>query len=220
MLPRAECGVRTTRDVFEALDDCLVDLEGAIMSRVSYRTVEVEGLSVFYREAGPHDAPSVLLLHGFPSSSRMYEPLLRRMAASHHLVAPDFIGFGHSDAPDPKSFAYTFDHLAEVVDGFTVALGLQRYSMYLQDYGGPVGFRLALTHPERVEAIVIQNTVAHEEGLGPLWDKRRAFWADRKAHEAALRISYRLRQPDSGTWEATPTRPRTTPISGRTSSPS
>jgi pimeloyl-ACP methyl ester carboxylesterase len=190
MLPRAECGVRTTRDVFEALDDCLVDLEGAIMSRVSYRTVEVEGLSVFYREAGPHDAPTLLLLHGFPSSSRMYEPLLRRMAASHHLVAPDFIGFGHSDAPDPKSFAYTFDHLAEVVDGFTVALGLQRYSMYLQDYGGPVGFRLAMTHPERVEAIVIQNAVAHEEGLGPLWDKRRAFWADRKAHEAALRENF------------------------------
>jgi hypothetical protein len=112
MLPRAECGVRTNRDDFEALDNCLVDLEGAIMSRVSYRTVEVEGLSVFYREAGPHDAPSLLLLHGFPSSSRMYEPLLRRMAASHHLIAPDFIGFGHSDAPDPKSFAYTFDHLA------------------------------------------------------------------------------------------------------------
>ena len=120
----------------------------------------------------------------------MYEPLLRRMAASHRLIAPDFIGFGHSDAPDPKSFAYTFDHLAEVVDGFTVALGLQRYSMYLQDYGGPVGFRLALTHPERVEAIVIQNAVAHEEGLGPLWDKRRAFWADRKAHEAALRENF------------------------------
>ena len=160
------------------------------MSRVSYRTVEVEGLSVFYRGAGPHDAPSLLLLHGFPSSSRMYEPLLRRMAASHHLIAPDFIGFGHSDAPDPKSFAYTFDHLAEVVDGFTVALGLQRYSMYLQDYGGPVGFRLALTHPEQVEAIVIQNAVAHEEGLGPLWNKRRAFWADRKAHEAALRENF------------------------------
>jgi pimeloyl-ACP methyl ester carboxylesterase len=182
--------VRANRDNFGALYICPAELERAMMSGVSYRTVEVEGLSVFYREAGPHDAPSLLLLHGFPSSSRMYEPLLRRMAASHHLIAPDFIGFGHSDAPDPKSFAYTFDHLAEVVDGFTVALGLQRYSMYLQDYGGPVGFRLALKHPERVEAIVIQNAVAHEEGLGPLWDKRRAFWADRKAHEAALRENF------------------------------
>ena len=161
-----------------------------MMSRISYGTIEVEDLSVFYREAGPGDAPTLLLLHGFPSSSRMYGPLLRRMAATNHLIAPDFIGFGHSDAPDPKSFAYTFDHLAEVVDGFTVALGLQRYSLYLRDYGGPVGLRLALTHPERVEAIVIQNAVAHEEGLGPLWDKRRAFWADRKAHEAALRENF------------------------------
>ena len=106
--------MRTTRDDFEALDICLVDLEGAIMSRVSYRTIAVDGLSVFYREAGPHDAPSLLLLHGFPSSSRMYEPLLRRMAASHHLIAPDFIGFGRSDAPDPKSFAYIFDHLCRL----------------------------------------------------------------------------------------------------------
>src|SRR4051812_44707530 len=122
MLSRRRGRRSTTRDDFEALDNCLVGLEGAIVSRGSYRAVEVEGLSVFYREAGPHDVPSLLLLHGFPSSSRMYEPLLRRMAASHHLIAPDFIGFGHSDVPDPKSFAYTFDHLAEVVDGFTIAL--------------------------------------------------------------------------------------------------
>src|SRR4029079_9050978 len=102
----------------------------------------------------------------------MSEPLLRRMAASHHLIAPDFIGFGHSDAPDPRSFAYTFDRLAEVVEGFTVALGLRVYSMYLQDDGGPGGFRLALAPPERVAAIIVQNAVAHEDGLGPLWDKR------------------------------------------------
>src|SRR4051794_40214543 len=132
----AECGVRTSRDDFGGPDICPVQLEGAMMSRVSYRTIEVDGLSVFYREAGPRDAPTLLLLHGFPSSSRMYEPLLRRTAATHHLIAPDFIGFGHSDAPDPKSFAYTFDHLAEVIDGFTAALGLRRFSLYLQDYGG------------------------------------------------------------------------------------
>ncbi|GEP03012.1 alpha/beta fold hydrolase [Methylobacterium oxalidis] len=160
------------------------------MHPVAYRTVSVGGLSVFYREAGPRDAPTLLLLHGFPSSSRMYEPLLARMAASHRLVAPDYIGFGHSDAPEPAAFAYTFDHLAEIVDGFTAALGLDRYSLYLQDYGGPVGFRLALAHPERVAAIIVQNAVAHEEGLGPLWDRRRAFWADRAAHEAALRENF------------------------------
>ncbi|KAB1076325.1 alpha/beta fold hydrolase [Methylobacterium planeticum] len=160
------------------------------MPEVSYRTVEVGGHAVFYREAGPRDAPVLLLLHGFPSSSRMYEPLLRRMAGSYRLIAPDFIGFGHSAAPDPEAFAYTFDHLAEVLDGFTATLGLRRYSLFLQDYGGPLGFRLALAHPERVEALVIQNAVAHEDGLGPLWDKRRAFWADRKTHEAALRENF------------------------------
>ncbi|VUD69879.1 Haloalkane dehalogenase [Methylobacterium symbioticum] len=157
------------------------------MCRVTYRTVAVDGLSVFYREAGPRDAPTLLLLHGFPSSSRMYEPLLRRLAGAYHLVAPDFIGFGHSDAPNPRSFAYTFDRLADIVEAFTRVLGLSRYSLYLQDYGGPVGFRLALAHPERVPAIIVQNAVAHEDGLGPLWDTRRAFWADRPAHEAALR---------------------------------
>ncbi|WP_407520141.1 alpha/beta fold hydrolase [Methylobacterium oryzisoli] len=160
------------------------------MSRVSYRTVAVGGLSVFYREAGPPDAPILLLLHGFPSSSRMYEPLLGRLAATHRLIAPDLIGFGHSEAPDPAAFAYTFDRLAEVIDGFTVALGLRRYSLFVQDYGGPVGFRLALRHPERIAAIVVQNAVAHEDGLGPLWEKRRAFWADRQAHEAALRDNF------------------------------
>ncbi|MEA1833494.1 alpha/beta fold hydrolase [Methylobacterium durans] len=160
------------------------------MARISYRTVTVDGLSVFYREAGPRDAPTLLLLHGFPSSSRMYEPLLRRLGDAHRLIAPDLIGFGHSDAPDPASFAYTFDRLSDVVDGFTGALGLRRYGLFLQDYGGPVGFRLALAHPERVAAIVIQNAVAHEEGLGPLWDTRRAFWADRRTHEADLRENF------------------------------
>ncbi|WP_289014317.1 alpha/beta hydrolase [uncultured Methylobacterium sp.] len=160
------------------------------MCRVTYRTVAVDGLSVFYREAGPRDAPTLLLLHGFPSSSRMYEPLLRRLAGAYHLVAPDFIGFGHSDAPNPRSFAYTFDRLADIVEAFTRVLGLSRYSLYLQDYGGPVGFRLALAHPERVPAIIVQNAVAHEDGLGPLWDTRRAFWADRPAHEAALRENF------------------------------
>lgn len=160
------------------------------MCRVTYRTVAVDGLSVFYREAGPRDAPTLLLLHGFPSSSRMYEPLLRRLAGAYHLIAPDFIGFGHSDAPNPRSFAYTFDRLADIVEAFTRALGLSRYSLYLQDYGGPVGFRLALAHPERVAAIIVQNAVAHEDGLGPLWDTRRAFWADRPAHEAALRENF------------------------------
>ena len=131
-----------------------------------------------------------LLLHGFPSSSRMFQPLLSRLSGAFHLVAPDYSGFGHSDAPDAKAFSYTFDHIALVIDHFTEALGLENYSLYLQDYGGPVGFRLAMAHPDRVQALIIQNAVVHEDGLGPLWETRRAFWADRAAHEAALRENF------------------------------
>ncbi len=124
------------------------------------------GLNIFYREAGPSSAPKILLLHGFPSSSRMWEPLPTRLGDAFHLVAPDYPGSGHSDTPDPAVFAYTFDHLTEVIDGFSATLGLRRYVLFLQDYGGPIGFRLALAHPERVQALIVQNAVAHEDGLG------------------------------------------------------
>lgn len=153
----------------------------------SYRTAEIKGLSIFYREAGPKDAPTLLLLHGLPSSSRMYEPLLPRLSDRYHLVAPDYPGFGHSDWPDPKNFTYTFDHYADLMNHFTEALGLARYTLYMQDYGGPVGFRMALAHPDRIEALIVQNAVAHDEGLGVLWKPRRAFWADRAANETTLR---------------------------------
>jgi pimeloyl-ACP methyl ester carboxylesterase len=156
----------------------------------SYRMAQVDGLSIFYREAGPKDAPTLLLLHGFPSSSRMFEPLFARLSDRYHLVAPDYPGFGHSDWPDPKTFAYTFDHCAEIMHHFTEALGLSRYTLYLQDYGGPVGFRMALAHPERVQALIVQNAVAHNEGLGATWKPRRAFWADRAAHERTFRTSF------------------------------
>jgi pimeloyl-ACP methyl ester carboxylesterase len=159
----------------------------AMEQPVFYRTVKVDGLSIFYREAGPKDAPTILLLHGLPSSSRMFQPLLTRLADSYHLVAPDYPGYGHSDWPDPTQFDYTFDHIASVMDGFTQALGLSHYTLYMQDYGGPVGFRMALTHPERVQALIVQDAVAHNEGLGANWATRRAFWADRPAHEEALR---------------------------------
>jgi pimeloyl-ACP methyl ester carboxylesterase len=155
----------------------------------AYRTIAIDGLSIFYREAGPEDAPTLLLLHGVPSSSRMFEPLFSRLSNRYHLVAPDYPGFGHSDWPDPKDFAYTFDHIAEVMDHFTEALGLRSYSLYMQDYGGPVGFRMALAHPDRVETLIVQDAVAHDTGLGPNWATRRAFWADRAANEAALRTN-------------------------------
>jgi pimeloyl-ACP methyl ester carboxylesterase len=152
-----------------------------------YRTTKIDGVSIFYREAGPKDAPILLLLHGLPSSSRMFEPLLTRLSDRYHLVAPDYPGFGHSDWPDPKAFAYTFDHYAEIMNHFTEALGLQRYTLYMQDYGGPVGFRMLLAHPERVDALIVQDAVAHNEGLGANWNTRRAFWADRASNESALR---------------------------------
>jgi pimeloyl-ACP methyl ester carboxylesterase len=155
----------------------------------AYRTVSVDGISIFYREAGPRDAPTLLLLHGLPSSSRMFEPLFARLSERAHLIAPDYPGFGHSDWPDPGRFAYTFDHCAETMTRFTEVLGLPRYVLYMQDYGGPVGFRMALAHPERVEALIVQDAVAHDEGLGASWKARRAFWADRTANEAALRAN-------------------------------
>src|SRR5580698_10248598 len=137
-----------------------------------YRTTQIDGLSIFYREAGPKDAPTILLLHGLPSSSRMFEPLFVRLSDRYHLVAPDYPGFGHSDWPDPKTFAYTFDHYAEIISHFTESLGLSRYTLYMQDYGGPVGFRMILAHPERVEALIVQDAVAHNEGLGANWKAR------------------------------------------------
>ncbi len=152
-----------------------------------YRTIAVAGLSIFYREAGPKDAPTILLLHGLPSSSRMFESLISRLSDRYHLVAPDYPGFGHSDWPDPKKFAYTFDHYAEIMQQFTETIGIPRYTLYMQDYGGPVGFRMALAHPERVETLIVQDAVAHNEGLGANWNARRAFWADRAANESALR---------------------------------
>jgi pimeloyl-ACP methyl ester carboxylesterase len=152
-----------------------------------YRTISIDGLSIFYREAGPKDAPAILLLHGLPSSSRMFEPLFARLSDRYHLVAPDYPGFGHSDWPDAKAFAYTFDHIAEIMNRFTEALGISRYALYMQDYGGPVGFRMALAHPDRIVALIVQDAVAHDTGLGANWKTRRAFWADRAANEAALR---------------------------------
>jgi pimeloyl-ACP methyl ester carboxylesterase len=154
-----------------------------------YRTMKIDGLSIFYRETGPKDGATLLLLHGLPSSSRMFEPLFSRLSDRYHLIAPDYPGFGHSDWPGPKKFAYTFDHIAEIMNHFTEALGLSRYTLYMQDYGVPVGFRMVLAHPERVEALIVQDGVAHNEGLSANWKTRREFWKDRTPNEAALRTN-------------------------------
>jgi pimeloyl-ACP methyl ester carboxylesterase len=184
------CGITLGISVILALSQLWAQIPGKdrfMEHPTFYRTVQIDGLSIFYREAGPKDAPTLLLLHGFPSSSRMFEPLFTRLSDRYHLVAPDYPGFGHSDWPDPKRFDYTFDHIASVIDDFTQAAGLSRYTIYMQDYGGPVGFRMLLAHPERAQSLIIQNAVAHNEGLGAIWATRRAFWADRSAHEDSLR---------------------------------
>ncbi len=159
------------------------------LAAVRYRTTKVDGLTIFYREAGDPRHPALVLLHGFPLSSVMFRDLIPRLADRFYLIAPDYPGFGRSDAPAPSAFHYTFDHLTEIVNRLLEQQRIARYSLYLQDYGGPIGFRLALAHPERVRALIIQNAVAHEQGLSNLWAPRRAFWADRVAHEAAVRAN-------------------------------
>ena len=151
-------------------------------ARVAYRTVKIDGLDIFYREAGPKDAPVVLLLHGFPTSSHMFRNLIPALAGEFHLVAPDYPGFGNSSMPTVDQFEYTFDHLAEVIDKFTEKVGLKKYALYVQDYGAPVGYRLAVQHPERVSALVVQNGNAYDEGLdNDFWKPLKAYWQEKTA---------------------------------------
>ena len=152
-------------------------LPTAVPVEVRYRTVEVGGTEIFYREAGPSDAPTVLLLHGFPTSSHMFRNLIPALAGRYHVVAPDYPGFGYSAMPDRRAFDYSFDRYAQIVDDLTQVLGLMRYSLYVMDYGAPVGFRLATSHPERVSALIIQNGNAYAEGLGAFWDPIKVYWA-------------------------------------------
>ena len=153
--------------------------------QMEYRFVEANGCKVFYREAGDKAKPTILLLHGFPSASHMYRELMADLADDFHLVAPDMPGFGQTVYPD--NFSHTFDALARTVEAFTDALGMKRYALYLFDYGAPVGFRLAMWHPERVTAIVSQNGNMYDEGLGPKWAARREYW---KAPTPELRKQY------------------------------
>lgn len=153
-----------------------------------FQTVQVDGQKVFYREAGSTTAPNILLLHGFPTSSHMFRNLIPLLADRYHVVAPDLPGFGFSDIPDRKTFRYTFDSLAKTIDNFTQAIGFDRYAIYVFDYGAPVGFRLALAHPERITAIISQNGNAYEEGLSQGWNPIQKYWKEpTPANRNALR---------------------------------
>jgi pimeloyl-ACP methyl ester carboxylesterase len=154
----------------------------------SYKSTGVDGSKIFYREAGPTDSPAILLLHGFPTSSHMFRNLIPTLAERYHVVAPDLPGFGFSDAPDRKRFPYTFEQLAKTIDTFTQSIGLERYAIYVFDYGAPVGLRLALAHPERITAIISQNGNAYEEGLSQGWNPIQKYWKEpTPSNRAALR---------------------------------
>ena len=166
---------------------------------VHYKTTRINDLDIFYRDAGPQDAPAILLLHGFPTSSNMFRNLIPRLADSFRLIAPDYPGFGQSSMPDHKTYAYTFENYADIVDKLAGQLGVTKYSMYVMDYGAPVGYRLALRHPERVRALIVQNGNAYDEGLLEFWDPIKKYWKDATPeNRAGLHF---LVEPKSTRWQ-------------------
>jgi pimeloyl-ACP methyl ester carboxylesterase len=181
------------------------------MADIAYRTADVDGRKVFYREAGASGAPTLLLLHGYPSASHMFRELIPLLADRFHLVAPDLLGFGQSDMPARGDFDYTFEHLTDAVDRLTEKLGLDRFALYVFDYGAPVGFRLATRHPERITAIISQNGNAYEEGLSDGWNPIQAYWKDpSKANREAIRM---LVEPQTTIWQYTQGVPDQTRVS-------
>jgi pimeloyl-ACP methyl ester carboxylesterase len=171
------------------------------MLKVSFRKVDVDGLKIFYREAGSKDAPAILLLHGFPSASHMFRDLIPKLADRFHVIAPDLPGFGQSDMPDRSAFTYTFDNIARVIERLMEVVELDRYAIYVFDYGAPTGFRLATWHPERVNAIISQNGNAYAEGLSDGWKPIRAYWEDpSQANRDALRA---FLAPETTVWQYT-----------------
>jgi pimeloyl-ACP methyl ester carboxylesterase len=179
-----------------------ISAENAVGS-TRYRAATIEGLKIFYREAGVPTAPAVVLLHGFPASSFMYRDLMERLSDRYYVLAPDYPGFGYSDAPPPSQFPYTFDRLTDIVQKLTEQLGVTKYALYMQDFGGPVGFRLATRHPERVTALVVQNANAYEAGLpDSFWAPARALWTD-PSSENFLKIRESAMSDEALEWNYT-----------------
>jgi pimeloyl-ACP methyl ester carboxylesterase len=171
------------------------------MPKLSFRKTDVDGFNIFYREAGPKDAPALLLLHGFPTAGHMFRDLIPQLSDRFRVIVPDLPGFGQSDMPEHTKFGYTFDNIARVIDRFTEVIGLDRFAIYVFDYGAPTGFRLALRHPERIAAIISQNGNAYVEGLSDGWDPIRAYWQDPSpANREALRA---FLTPETTVWQYT-----------------
>lgn len=156
----------------------------AVGNQTLHKTIDIDGVEIYYREAGPADAPTILLLHGFPTSSHMFRELIPALSDSYHLIAPDYPGFGNSAQPSMKDFDYNFDNLANLMEKFVAKVGVKKYSVYLMDYGAPIGFRLAAKNPDQVTALIIQNGNAYEEGLREFWDPIRTYWNVRTAENA------------------------------------
>jgi pimeloyl-ACP methyl ester carboxylesterase len=181
------------------------------MAKVRFRKADVDGFNIFYREAGPKHAQTLLLLHGFPTAGHMFRDLIPQLADRFHVTAPDLPGFGQSDMPDRDKFSYTFDNIARIIDRFTEVVGLDRFAIYVFDYGAPTGFRLATRHPERIAAIISQNGNAYEEGLSDGWNPIRAYWLDpSEANRKALRA---FLSPETTIWQYTHGVPDTTLVS-------
>lgn len=194
-----------------AADDGMAPIAAAAPSQVHYQRAKVEGVEIFYREAGPKDGPTLLLLHGFPTSSQMFRGLIPLLTDKYHVIAPDYPGYGFSDMPDRSKFAYTFDNCANIIEKLTRQLGINHYALYVMDYGAPIGFRLAAKNPEKITAIIIQNGNAYDEGLLSFWDPIKAYWKTGASKEReALRF---LTQAKATYWQYTNGVPDTSLVS-------
>jgi len=195
--------MKTIRTITLAIMSIFMTIQYAAANdtEIKYRTVEVKGVDIFYRETGSRNLPSIVLLHGFPTSSHMYRNLMKELANDFHLIAPDYPGFGNSEQPSMQEFEYSFNNLAEVMDEFLQKIEVKKYSLYLMDYGAPIGFRIAAKHPERVKSLIVQNGNAYDEGLREFWNPIKKYWNDKSQENATPLANFIT--PEGVKWQYT-----------------